>query len=90
MVTCEGGDNPSDRKMIGDERVPMREARRAHVIAMGRWAQCGQRVFELGFLDAGGHGEDDAKSHQTPASLFSTDQIAMERNIRNSHLKGQV
>lgn len=39
MVTCEGGDNPSGRKMIGDERVPMREARRAHVIAMGRWAR---------------------------------------------------
>ena len=90
MVTCEGGDRPSGSKMIGGGRVAMREAGRAHVIAMGRWAQCGQRAFELGFLDAGEHGEGDAKSHRTPASSFSTDQIAMERNIRNSHLKGQV
>lgn len=58
--------------------------------AMGRWAWCGQITFELDFLHAGEHQEDDIRSHQTPASSFCTDQITMERNIRNSLLKGQA
>lgn len=35
-------------------------------------------------------GEADANNHRAPASLVSICQIAMERNIRDSHLKGQA
>lgn len=53
-------------------------------------AQCSQRASEVGFSEAEEQGEDKAKSHRTLASLFSADQIAVERNIRNSCLKGHT
>lgn len=68
----------------------MREAKKSHMAAEGRRAQCGQRASEVGFSEAEEQGENEAKSHRTLASLLSADQIAVERNIRNSCLKGHT